>query len=50
MENATTTTPRKSKLWVWVIVAFLVQASVWAGWIRYAAQHRVAEVPLATSR
>lgn len=50
MENATTTTPRKSKLWVWVLAAFLVQAAVWTFWIRYAAQHRVAEVPLATSR
>jgi hypothetical protein len=51
MENATTTTtPRKSKLWLWVVAAFVVQATVWFFWIRYAAQHRVAEVPLVIAR
>lgn len=41
---------RKSKLWLIVVCACVGQAVVWTLWIRYASQHRVAEVPLATSR
>ena len=40
----------KSKLWLWVVAVFAVQIAVWTCWIRYAAQHRVAEVPLAAAR
>lgn len=40
----------KGKLWLWVVAVFAVQIAVWTGWIRYAAQHRVTEVPLATAR
>jgi hypothetical protein len=38
-----------SRLIVWVAVAFFVQAVVWTGWLTFAAQHRVAEVPLAVT-
>jgi hypothetical protein len=32
----------------WVIVAFVLQACVWTGWLLFAARHQVAEVPLET--
>lgn len=50
MKNTSPLPRPPSKLWLWVVVAFVVQAAVWTFWIRYAAQHRVAEVPLATAR
>ena len=37
---------RKSKLWLWVVVAFAVQIAVWTALITFASNHRVAEVPL----
>ncbi len=40
---------RKSRLWVWVVAAFLLQAGAWTAWFTIASQHRVAEVPLATA-
>jgi hypothetical protein len=40
--------PRGSKLWWWVVVAFIVQLTAWAVWFSIAANHPVAEVPLAT--
>lgn len=42
--------PPKSKAWLFIVLACVVQATVWTLWIRYAARHRVAEVPLATAR
>ena len=41
---------QKSKLWLLAVLACAVQATGWVLWIRYAVQHRVAEVPLATAR
>ena len=41
---------QKNRLWLFVGLACAVQITVWAFWLRYAAQHRVAEVPLATAR
>jgi hypothetical protein len=41
-------TPRRSRLWLWIVAAFVVQLGVWAGWIVFASRHPVAEVPLAT--
>jgi hypothetical protein len=36
---------------IWIVVAvFAVQIAVWVAWITFAAQHPVAEVPLATAR
>jgi len=40
--------PRGSRLWWWVVIAFIVQLTAWAVWFTIAAQHPVAEVPLAT--
>jgi hypothetical protein len=40
----------KSRLWLWFIAAFVLQASVWTAWIVIASHHRVAEVPLVTNR
>jgi hypothetical protein len=39
-----------SRLWLWFVAAFLIQAAAWAAWFTVAAQHRVQEVPLATTR
>lgn len=39
----------RSRLWWWFVAAFLIQAVAWIVWFVIAAQHRVAEVPLATS-
>jgi len=40
--------PRASRLWLWIVVAFVIQAAAWTTWFTIASQHRVAEVPLAT--
>jgi len=39
---------RPSRLWLWVVAAFALQAAAWTTWFILAAQHRVAEVPLET--
>lgn len=39
----------RSLMWV-VIVIFAVQIAVWTAWITFASKHRVAEVPLVTTR
>ena len=41
--------PRSSKAWLWFVAAFLLQLGAWAAWFTIAAQHKVQEVPLATS-
>ena len=41
---------RKSRLLAWVALAFVVQLAAWAAWFTIAAQHRVAEVPLAITK
>jgi hypothetical protein len=36
---------------IWIVVAvFALQIAVWVSWITFAAQHKVAEVPLTTAR
>lgn len=42
------TKPRGSRLWLWILVAFLVQLAAWGAWLYVASTHQVAEVPLAT--
>jgi len=37
---------RSSRLWLWFVVAFLVQAAAWTAWFVIASQHPVQEVPL----
>ena len=40
--------PKPSRLWWWVVAAFILQLGVWTAWITLASHHRVQEVPLAT--
>tara|TARA_R110002094_G_scaffold61799_1_gene72326 strand:+ start:196 stop:342 length:147 start_codon:yes stop_codon:yes gene_type:complete len=40
--------PRRSKLWIWIVVAFVLQIAAWTIWLRIAGQNPVEEVPLAT--
>jgi hypothetical protein len=40
----------KSRLWLWVVVAFLVQGAAWTTWFVIASKHQVQEVPLAHGR
>lgn len=44
------TVPKPSRLWLWVVAAFLLQAAAWTAWLVIASKHRVQEVPLATGR
>lgn len=46
MSNA----PKKSRLWWWVVAAFVVQLAAWGLWLGIASQHRVEEVPLTTQK
>lgn len=50
-DNWSPTAPRrkKSRLLLWVLLAFLVQAAAWTAWFTIAANHKVAEVPLQNS-
>ena len=54
-ENVSTKTPSpsdsKNTRLIWIVVAvFALQIAMWVGWITFAAQHKVVEVPLATAR
>lgn len=42
--------PKKSRLWLWFVFAFVVQISVWSTWVTIASKNRVQEVPLVTAR
>jgi hypothetical protein len=46
---APASTGRPSRLWWWFVLAFVVQAAVWAAWLTIASHHRVEEVPLITN-
>lgn len=37
---------RSSRLWLWFVVAFLLQAAAWTAWFVIASKHPVQEVPL----
>jgi hypothetical protein len=39
-----------TKLWLWILAAFLLQLAAWGAWLTIASRHKVAEVPLATPR
>jgi hypothetical protein len=39
---------KPSRLWLWFVAAFLIQAVAWTALFRIASQNRVEEVPLAT--
>lgn len=40
---------RKSRLWLWFVLAFILQLGAWVAWFTIANQHRVATVPLVTT-
>lgn len=41
------TAPAKpSRLWLWIVAAFLVQLIAWGAWFVIASKHKVQEVPL----
>lgn len=44
------TKARPSRLWLWFVAAFVVQAMVWAAWFTIAAHNRVESVPLLPTR
>lgn len=46
-QPARPSTTRSSKVWLWFVAAFVIQAAAWAAWFVIASQHKVAEVPLA---
>lgn len=37
---------RKSRLWLWFVLAFVLQLAAWVAWFVIADQHRVETVPL----
>jgi hypothetical protein len=39
-------TAGRSRLWLWFVLAFVIQAGAWTAWFVIASQHKVAEVPL----
>ncbi len=41
---------RRSILWIWIAVAFIIQIIAWTVWFTIAGQHPVEEVPLATPK
>ena len=41
--------PGPSRLWLWVLAAFVVQVAAWTAWFVIAAHHPVSDVPLAAS-
>ncbi len=40
---------KPSRLWLWFVAAFAIQAAAWPTWFVIASQHKVQEVPLAGS-
>ena len=40
--------PAKSRVWLWIVAAFVVQLAAWTAWLIIASHNRVAEVPLVT--
>lgn len=47
--GAVVTAGRPSRLWLWFVLAFVLQAAAWTTWFIIASRHPVEEVPLATS-
>lgn len=45
-----TVPPKASRLWLWFVAAFLVQAAAWTAWFLIASQHKVQEVPIVMTR
>ncbi len=41
---------KPSRLWLWFVAAFMIQAAAWVAWFVIASQNKVQEVPLETGR
>ncbi len=41
---------KPSRLWLWFVAAFVLQAMAWTAWFVIAAQNKVQEVPLVRTR
>ncbi len=41
---------RPSRLWLWVVAAFVVQFAAWGVWLVIASKHKVQEIPVQRSR
>jgi len=41
---------RKSKLWLFIWLAFALQITAWVFWVKLASKHPVQEVPLVTAQ
>lgn len=44
-----TSAARHYRPWIWIVVAFAVQITVWTVWIAVASKRKPADVPLATT-
>ncbi len=44
--TAVTPPARRSRLWLWFVLAFVLQLGAWIAWFMIADQHRVETVPL----
>lgn len=45
-----TSAPAKpSRLWLWFVAAFIIQAAAWTAWFVIASKNKVQEVPLVTA-
>jgi hypothetical protein len=42
-------TRKKSRLLLWVVLAFVIQAAAWTAWFTIAAHNKVTEIPLTTN-
>jgi hypothetical protein len=47
--NSSEVLAKPSRLWLWFVGAFLIQAAAWTAWFTIASHHKVQEVPLATA-
>lgn len=50
LQIASTAASQPSRLWLWFVAAFLIQAAAWTAWFVIASQNKVQEVPLTTAR
>jgi len=44
-----TTDAKPSRLWLWVLAAFVLQLAAWTAWFIIASRNKVKDVPLTTA-
>jgi hypothetical protein len=47
--NMNSPRPKPSRLWLWFMAAFALQAAAWTAWFVVAAHNKIQEVPLAAA-